>query len=30
VASKCGMSLEGPGRFYGLDLVVYARERTVG
>ena len=27
VASKCGMTLEGPGRFYGLDLVVYARER---
>jgi RimJ/RimL family protein N-acetyltransferase len=26
VASKCGMSLEGPGRFYGLDLLVYARE----
>lgn len=26
VASKCGMTLEGPGRFYGLDLVVYARE----
>jgi RimJ/RimL family protein N-acetyltransferase len=26
VASKCGLTLEGPGRFYGLDLVVYARE----
>ncbi len=26
VASKCAMTLEGPGRFYGLDLVVYARE----
>jgi RimJ/RimL family protein N-acetyltransferase len=26
VASKCGMTLEAPGRFYGLDLVVYARE----
>jgi RimJ/RimL family protein N-acetyltransferase len=26
VASKCGLALEGPGRFYGLDLVVYARE----
>jgi len=26
VASKCSMTLEGPGRFYGLDLVVYARE----
>jgi RimJ/RimL family protein N-acetyltransferase len=26
VASKCGLILEGPGRFYGLDLVVYARE----
>jgi RimJ/RimL family protein N-acetyltransferase len=26
VASKCGMTLEGPGRFYGLDLLVYARE----
>ena len=26
VASKCGLVLEGPGRFYGLDLVVYARE----
>jgi RimJ/RimL family protein N-acetyltransferase len=25
VASKCAMTLEGPGRFYGLDLVVYAR-----
>jgi len=30
VASKCGLILEGPGRFYGLDLVVYARERPVG
>jgi RimJ/RimL family protein N-acetyltransferase len=26
VASKCGLTLEGPGRFYGLDLVVFARE----
>ena len=26
VASKCGLTLEGPGRFYGLDLVIYARE----
>jgi len=26
VASKCGLVLEGPGRFYGLDLLVYARE----
>jgi RimJ/RimL family protein N-acetyltransferase len=26
VASKCGMTLESPGRFYGLDLLVYARE----
>jgi len=26
VASKCGMRLEQPGRFYGLDLLVYARE----
>ena len=26
VASKCGMALERPGRFYGLDLLVYARE----
>ena len=26
VASKCAMTLEGPGRFYGLDVVVYARE----
>jgi len=26
VASKCGMTLEKPGRFYGLDLLVYARE----
>ncbi len=30
VASKCGLILEGPGRFYGLDLVVYAREWPVG
>lgn len=28
VAAKCGMALEGPGRFYGLDLIVYAREAT--
>ena len=27
VAEKCAMSLEGPGRFYGLDLVVYATSR---
>jgi RimJ/RimL family protein N-acetyltransferase len=27
VAEKCAMSLEGPGRFYGLDLLVYARSR---
>jgi len=26
VASKCGMRLEQPERFYGLDLLVYARE----
>jgi RimJ/RimL family protein N-acetyltransferase len=26
VATRCGMSLQGPGRFYGLDLVLYARE----
>ena len=26
VAAKCDMTLEGPGRFYGLDLIVYARE----
>jgi RimJ/RimL family protein N-acetyltransferase len=26
VASKCGMTLAGPGSFYGLDLLVYARE----
>ena len=26
VASKCGMALERPGRFYGLDLLVYALE----
>jgi RimJ/RimL family protein N-acetyltransferase len=26
VAAKCGMALERPGRFYGLDLLVYARE----
>ena len=25
VASKCGLTLEGPARFYGLDLLVYAR-----
>ena len=30
VASKCGLTLEGPARFYGLDLLVYARERPVG
>lgn len=30
VASKCGMTLEGPGRFYGLDLLVYAREAPAG
>ena len=30
VATKCGLILEGPGSFYGLDLVVYARERPVG
>jgi len=30
VASKCGMTLERPGRFYGLDLLVYARERPLG
>ena len=30
VASKCGLNLEGPGRFYGLDLVIYAREGTLG
>jgi RimJ/RimL family protein N-acetyltransferase len=27
VAEKCDMALEGPGRFYGLDLLVYARGR---
>ncbi|HEV8536112.1 MAG TPA: GNAT family N-acetyltransferase [Candidatus Limnocylindria bacterium] len=27
VAEKCAMTLEGPGRFYGLDLLVYARSR---
>ncbi|TMC78713.1 MAG: GNAT family N-acetyltransferase [Chloroflexi bacterium] len=27
VAEKCAMTLEGPGRFYGLDLVVYATSR---
>jgi RimJ/RimL family protein N-acetyltransferase len=27
VAEKCAMTLEGPGRFYGLDLLVYARAR---
>jgi RimJ/RimL family protein N-acetyltransferase len=26
VASKCGLIFEGPGRFYGLDLFVYARD----
>jgi RimJ/RimL family protein N-acetyltransferase len=26
VASKCDMTLDRPGRFYGLDLLVYARE----
>lgn len=26
VASKCGMTLERPGRYYNLDLLVYARE----
>jgi RimJ/RimL family protein N-acetyltransferase len=26
VATKCAMTLEGPGRFYGLDLLVYTRE----
>jgi RimJ/RimL family protein N-acetyltransferase len=25
VAEKCAMTLEGPARFYGLDLVLYAR-----
>jgi RimJ/RimL family protein N-acetyltransferase len=25
VAAKCGMTLEGTGRFYGLELLVYAR-----
>jgi len=25
-----GLTLQGPGRFYNLDLIVYARERTVG
>jgi ribosomal-protein-alanine N-acetyltransferase len=25
VATKCAMTLEGPGRFYGLDLLVFAR-----
>jgi RimJ/RimL family protein N-acetyltransferase len=29
VASKCGLTPGGPGRFYGLDLVVYAREAPV-
>ena len=28
VAQKCGLRLEGPGRFYGLDLLVYARETS--
>ena len=27
VAEKCAMTLEGPGRFYGLDLVQYATSR---
>ena len=27
VAEKCAMTLEGAGRFYGLDLVVYATSR---
>jgi RimJ/RimL family protein N-acetyltransferase len=27
VAEKCAMTLEGPGSFYGLDLLVYARAR---
>lgn len=27
VAEKCAMTLEGPGRFYGLDLLVFARAR---
>ena len=27
VAEKCAMHLEGPARFYGLDLVLYARAR---
>jgi len=26
VAFKCGMTLEKPGRFYGLDLLLYSRE----
>jgi RimJ/RimL family protein N-acetyltransferase len=26
VAERCGMTLEGPGRCDGLDLLVYARE----
>jgi len=30
VAAKCGMSLEGPGRFYGLDLLVYSRRSALG
>lgn len=30
VASKCDMTLERPGRFYGLDLLVYARQRPLG
>lgn len=28
VAEKCEMTLEGGGRFYGLDLLVFARSRT--
>jgi len=27
VAEKCAMTLEGPARFYGLELLRYARER---
>jgi RimJ/RimL family protein N-acetyltransferase len=27
VAEKVGLRLTGPGRFYGLDLLVYARDR---
>jgi RimJ/RimL family protein N-acetyltransferase len=25
VATKCGLTLDGPGRFYGLDLLVFSR-----